>query len=103
MVERRLTGMIAAAAVLIVLFIFWDAFRPTPRPVDAAAPAPAPGHLPSPRGDPHDHVAGNRGARRPERSRAFLSGAHGPVGDAAPDPVERLDHVHRRDAGGERR
>lgn len=31
MVERRLTGMIAAAAVLITLFIFWDAFRPEPR------------------------------------------------------------------------
>src|SRR2546426_4179648 len=38
MVERRLTGMIAAAAVLIVLFIFWDAFKPTPR--RAAAPDP---------------------------------------------------------------
>lgn len=37
MVERRLTGMIAAAAVLLVLFIFWDAFRPAPRP-----PAPPP-------------------------------------------------------------
>ncbi|MFN2572248.1 MAG: matrixin family metalloprotease [Gemmatimonadales bacterium] len=36
MVERRLTGMIAAAAVLIVLFILWDAFRPTAR----NAPAP---------------------------------------------------------------
>lgn len=35
MVERRLTGMIAAAAVLIVLFIFWDAFRPTPRPASS--------------------------------------------------------------------
>ena len=31
MVERRLTGMIAAAAVLITLFVFWDAFRPNPR------------------------------------------------------------------------
>lgn len=31
MVERRLTGMIAAAAVLITLFIFFDAFRPKPR------------------------------------------------------------------------
>ena len=31
MVERRLTGMIAAAAVLITLFIVWDAFRPKPR------------------------------------------------------------------------
>ncbi len=27
--------MIAAAAVLIILFIFWDAFRPKARPVDA--------------------------------------------------------------------
>src|SRR6266516_6008523 len=33
MVERRLTGMIAAAAVLIVLFVFWDVFRPAPRRV----------------------------------------------------------------------
>ncbi len=45
--ERRITGMIAAAAVLIVLFIFWDAFRPEPRAPDtsapvAAAPEPAP-------------------------------------------------------------
>jgi Matrixin len=38
MVERRLTGMIAAAAVLIVLFIFWDAFKPTPH--RSAAPDP---------------------------------------------------------------
>src|SRR5467141_801232 len=38
MVERRLTGMITAAVVLIVLFIFWDAFKPTPR--RAAAPDP---------------------------------------------------------------
>ncbi len=38
--ERRLTGLIAAAAVLIVLFIFWDAFRPTPRQVESAADGP---------------------------------------------------------------
>ncbi|MEX2156517.1 MAG: matrixin family metalloprotease [Gemmatimonadales bacterium] len=31
MIERRLTGMVAAAAVLIVLFIFWDVFKPEPR------------------------------------------------------------------------
>src|SRR5881628_485902 len=53
MVERRLTGMIAAAVVLIVLFIFWDAFKPTPRraatpdpdanaPLRIAEPPPAP-------------------------------------------------------------
>src|SRR6202165_2647059 len=35
--ERRLTGMIAAAGVLLVLFVMWDAFRPKPR-----APAPEP-------------------------------------------------------------
>ncbi|HTI05832.1 MAG TPA: matrixin family metalloprotease [Gemmatimonadales bacterium] len=49
--ERRLTGMIAAAAVLIVLFIIWDIFRPNPRPIEqsteplrtsAGAPQPAP-------------------------------------------------------------
>ncbi len=39
--ERRLTGMIAAAAVLIVLFIFWDVFRPTPRsPAEPVADGP---------------------------------------------------------------
>jgi hypothetical protein len=42
MVERRLTGMITAAVVLIVLFILWDAFKPTPHRAnldpDAAAP-----------------------------------------------------------------
>src|SRR5437879_3845522 len=40
--ERRLTGMIAAAAVLIVLFIVWDAFRPTPRRANAPSEADAP-------------------------------------------------------------
>lgn len=60
MVERRLTGMIAAAMVLIVLFIFWDMFKPTPKRAatpdpDASAslriaePPPAPpGPLPQP-------------------------------------------------------
>ncbi len=33
--------MIAAAGVLIVLFIFWDVFRPAPRVVDSSAPPPA--------------------------------------------------------------
>jgi hypothetical protein len=46
MVERRLTGMIAAAAVLILLFIFWDAFRPEPRPLSSrpeeVVPQPVP-------------------------------------------------------------
>lgn len=40
MVERRLTGMIAAAGVLIVLFIFWDMFRPTAQPVASEADGP---------------------------------------------------------------
>jgi Matrixin len=33
MVERRLTGMLAAAGVLIVLLVMWDAFKPAPRPI----------------------------------------------------------------------
>jgi len=41
MVERRLTGMITAAAVLIVLFILWDAFRPKARPLDSEPPVVA--------------------------------------------------------------
>jgi hypothetical protein len=45
MVERRLTGMIAAAAVLIVLFIFWDVFRPARslHPIDTTGPSVNPG------------------------------------------------------------
>jgi len=39
--ERRLTGMIAAAAVLILLFVFWDLFRPAPRVDDSADPVVA--------------------------------------------------------------
>jgi hypothetical protein len=38
MVERRFTGMIAAAAVLIMLFMFWDLFRPKPRALEPAVP-----------------------------------------------------------------
>ena len=46
-IERRLTGMIAAAAVLVVLFVIWDAFKPEPRiapepDVVVAAPVPPP-------------------------------------------------------------
>jgi len=38
MVERRLTAMLAAAGVLIVLFVLWDLFTPAPHP----APPPEP-------------------------------------------------------------
>src|SRR3989454_2226097 len=61
MVERRLTGMIAAAAVLIVLFVFWDAFRPTPRPVESASEAPLriaePPPIPAPQKPPPPQTA----------------------------------------------
>ena len=36
--ERRLTAMIAAAAVLILLFVFWDMFRPKPAPQPPEGP-----------------------------------------------------------------
>lgn len=63
MVERRLTGMIAAAVVLIVLFIVWDAFKPTPRraaapdldanaPLRIAEPPPAPPSQVAPQAPP---------------------------------------------------
>lgn len=57
MVERRLTGMIAAAATLIILFIFWDAFRPKPRARDAQdpivlVPEPVPPPAVAPPGQP---------------------------------------------------
>ncbi len=57
--ERRLTAMISAAAVLIVLFIFWDMFRPSPhrapdpgtdgplRIAEPQPPPPAPPQAPS--------------------------------------------------------
>src|SRR5882672_10649602 len=38
MVERRLTGMLAAAGVLILLMVLWDMFKPAPHPV--APPEP---------------------------------------------------------------
>ena len=38
MVERRLTGMLAAAGVLLVLFVLWDAFKPAPRPLPPPEP-----------------------------------------------------------------
>ena len=38
--ERRLTAMIAAAAVLIVLFVFWDVFRPSSHRAEAVAEGP---------------------------------------------------------------
>ncbi len=55
--ERRLTAMISAAAVLIVLFIFWDMFRPAPHrapdpgtdgPLRIAEPQPPPPAPPQP-------------------------------------------------------
>ena len=38
MVERRLTGMLAAAGVLILLMVLWDMFKPAPRPVAPQEP-----------------------------------------------------------------
>jgi hypothetical protein len=74
--ERRLTGMIAAAAVLIVLLVIWDVFRPTPRPVDApgsqsdaplriAEPPPAPPPQPTPAPEPTPPSTTSQGASVP--------------------------------------
>lgn len=70
--ERRLTGMIAAAAVLIVLFMFWDIFRPAPRPMqepqplrssaDAPQPAPATPTVTNPQPSPTGNASSEGGA-----------------------------------------
>jgi len=50
MVERRLTGMLAAAAVLILLFVFWDLFRPKPAPERPTEPERIVTHTNQPEG-----------------------------------------------------
>ena len=71
--ERRLTGMIAAAAVLIVLFMFWDIFRPTARPLeqpseplrssaDAPPAAPATSTVTAPQTPPTGNASSEGGA-----------------------------------------
>jgi hypothetical protein len=58
MAERRLTALVAAAAVLIVLMIFWDVFKPEPRlaapdrDLVVTNPAPAPPGQPPPTPQP---------------------------------------------------
>src|SRR4030088_3600462 len=103
--ERRLTTMIAAAAVLIILFIFWDAFRPAPRPLDAgpatpaavAGPPSAPTGTPAPRaqkqtGAPQTQAGGAGGPRRSgRRPRAVVYRAPRPLGNTAAHSGERLE------------
>ena len=50
MVERRLTGMLAAAGVLIVLMVLWDVFKPAPRPVTPPEPVTIVTHTDPPQG-----------------------------------------------------
>lgn len=80
MVERRLTGLIAAAATLILLFMFWDAFRPKPRANGASdpvvlAPEPVPPALPPP-------------AQPPVTPNTTTQGTAAPAAPAAPDGRE---------------
>ena len=46
--ERRLTAMLAAAGVLIVLFVLWDIFKPAPRPSASPEPERLVTHLDTP-------------------------------------------------------
>src|SRR2546423_15609370 len=78
MVERRLTGMVTAAIVLIVLFIFWDAFKPAPRrastpdpnadaPLRIVEPQPAaPSQVPQPTPPPTTTSLGTAVPAAPE-------------------------------------
>ena len=51
MVERRLTGMLAAAGVLILLMVLWDVFKPAPRPVAPPEPDVIVTHTDPPEGN----------------------------------------------------
>jgi hypothetical protein len=83
MIERRLTGLIAAAGVLLALFVLWDVFRPAPRPLrpadttivvaatppssssqGVAAPAPPPVAPPTPRGPTYIDLLARAETRR---------------------------------------
>jgi len=50
MVERRLTAMLAAAGVLILLMVLWDMFKPAPRPVAPPEPETIVTHTDPPAG-----------------------------------------------------
>src|SRR2546422_2861276 len=113
--ERRLTGMIAAAAVLIVLFIVWDAFRARPRranapseadaPLRIVEPPPAAAQVPQqPTAPPSTTSQGTAVPAGPAGGggpRALLHRAAGALGDAASHSVEWLEHLSGRDARGE--
>src|SRR2546426_12147511 len=100
--ERRLTGMIAAAAVLIVLFIVWDAFRPAPRranarseadaPLRIAEPPPAAAQLPQQPTAPSSTTS--QGTAVPAGPAAGGGGARGP-----PHPAPRARAGARRRVG----
>src|ERR1041384_2558367 len=118
--ERRLTGMIAAAAVLIVLFVFWDIFRPTPRAIEQpaeplrssadaqnpVAPPVAPPAPPTGPAAPADRQRGGGGARDPDRSQrtpAVVLRAARAVGDTPAHSRERREHESGRHARSQRR
>ena len=97
MVERRLSGMIAAAAVLIVLFLVWDMFKPAPRvaqpgpdtltvPVPAAAVPPPPPLAPQ--------ASASQGTTVPATPQP--GGIGSPVGGREPSYIELLARSETR-------
>src|ERR1051326_5152275 len=104
--ERRLTGMIAAAAVLIVLFVFWDIFRPTPRAIEQPGRAAAilggcaeSSGAASGAAGPADRQRGVGRGRDPDRSQrtpAVVLRAARAVGDTPAHSRERREHVSGR-------
>src|SRR2546427_5083340 len=83
--ERRLTGMIAAAAVLIVLFIVWDAFRPTPRRANAPSEADAPLRIVEP--PPAAAQVPQQPTAPPSTTSQGTAVPAGPAGGGGPGPL----------------
>ena len=103
MLERRLTGMIAAAAVLIVLFIFWDAFRPKPRPRDTGSDGPVriaepqpPPPAPPPPPPPPAQVPQPQPSTPPTTTSQGAAVPAGPGGGREPSYIELLARSETR-------
>ena len=88
--------MIAAAAVLIVLFIMWDAFRPTRRSVDVADPVVVVDSTPAPRASLPPPPAQQPSIPTTTSQGAALPGGLAPPGGREPSYIDLLARSQTR-------